>query len=112
MAVSTTARLTTTQIISGPANGTVTILNGDSILYTPNANFNGNDTLTYQISDGNGGFDTAQVVITVTPVNDPPVAVDDVDTTNEDTPIVIDIQANDYDVDPLSEDAQLSLPVL
>ena len=48
-----------------------------SIAYTPNANFNGTDTLTYVISDGNGGTDTAIVVITVDPINDAPVAVDD-----------------------------------
>ena len=55
----------TTTILSGPSNGTVAVVNGDSIIYTPNANFNGKDTLTYVISDGNGGTDTAIVVITV-----------------------------------------------
>ena len=35
--------------------------------------------------------DTAQVVITVLPVNDPPVAVDDVETTNEDVSISVDV---------------------
>ena len=43
--------------------------------------------------------DTASYFITVNPVNDAPVAVDDADTTPEDTPITIDVQANDSDLD-------------
>ena len=66
----------TTTILSGPTNGTAISSKWRfSIAYTPNANFNGTDTLTYVISDGNGGTDTAIVVITVDPVNDAPVAV-------------------------------------
>ena len=53
--------------------------------YTPNANFNGTDTFTYEVSDGNGGTAQATVTITVNAVNDAPVAVDDTYTTNEDT---------------------------
>ncbi|NNM15472.1 MAG: tandem-95 repeat protein, partial [Bacteroidia bacterium] len=89
----------TTTILSGPSNGTAVVVNGDSITYTPNANFNGNDTLTYVISDGNGGTDTAIVVITVDPINDAPVAVDDTATTDEDTPVTVNVQANDSDLD-------------
>ena len=62
----------TTTILSGPSNGAAVVANGDSITYTPNPNFNGTDTLVYVISDGNGGTDTATVVITVDPENDPP----------------------------------------
>ena len=82
-----------------PANGTVTD-NGDGTLnYQPNADFNGIDTFTYTISDGNGGFDTATVTITVNAVNDGPVADDDSASTNEDTDTVIDVLTNDADVD-------------
>ena len=57
------------------ANGTVTITGGGTgLTYTPNANFFGTDSFTYTISDGNGGFDSATVTVTVTPVNDAPVA--------------------------------------
>lgn len=42
------------------------------IRYTPNANFNGQDRITYTISDGNGGLNSAVVYITVDPVNDAP----------------------------------------
>ncbi len=41
------------------------------------ANFFGGDSFTYTVGDGNGGFDTATVSVTVTPVPDAPVANDD-----------------------------------
>ena len=53
-------------------NGTVTVNPDGTIRYTPNADFNGVDTIAYQISDGNGGFSTATVSVTVTAVNDAP----------------------------------------
>jgi hypothetical protein len=42
------------------------------VTYTPDLNYNGSDSFTYTVSDGNGGTDTANVSITVIPVNDPP----------------------------------------
>ena len=58
-------------LVSGPANGTLTLNADGSLSYTPNANFNGTDTFTYSASDG-GLSDEATVTITVTPENDPP----------------------------------------
>ncbi|MFO0803562.1 MAG: Ig-like domain-containing protein [Gemmataceae bacterium] len=58
-------------IVTGPANGSAS-LSGSMIAYTPNTGFSGTDTLTYQISDGVGGFATAVVTITVTGVGGPP----------------------------------------
>ncbi len=82
-----------------PSNGTVTIdANGD-YTYTPDADYNGPDSFTYTVSDGNGGTDTATVNLTVNPVNDAPDAVNDSVTTDEDTPITIDLLDNDTDVD-------------
>ena len=54
-------------------NGTVVIEADGTITYTPNTNFNGTDTITYEISDGNGGTSIATVSITVSDVNDTPV---------------------------------------
>ena len=90
---------------SGPSNGTVTInpVTGE-VTYTPDPDFNGTDTFDYVVCDDGTPVlcDTATVTITVNPVNDPPVAVDDVTVTNEDTPVDIDIVANDDDpLDPL-----------
>ncbi|WP_299064829.1 Ig-like domain-containing protein, partial [uncultured Polaribacter sp.] len=49
----------------------------DTIDYTPNANYNGPDSITYQICDADGDCDTATVVLTVTSVDDVPVANND-----------------------------------
>src|SRR5690606_7402348 len=74
-------------------NGSVTI-NGDGTLnYIPDANFNGTDTITYEISDGNGGTDTAIVTVTVNPVNDAPIASDDAQSTDEDTTLNTSVPA-------------------
>lgn len=91
----------TTTIIGTPSNGSVAVLNGDSILYSPFANFNGMDTLIYQVCDNQvpALCDTDTVIITVATTNDPPVALDDNVNTNEDTPFVINVQGNDSDPD-------------
>ena len=47
------------------------------ITFTPTANTSGPPSFAYTVSDGAGGTDTATVDVTVTAVNDPPVAVDD-----------------------------------
>jgi N-acetylmuramoyl-L-alanine amidase len=60
------------------AKGVVAIADGGAgVYYTPNANANGLDSFTYAITDSHGGTDTATVNVTITAVNDPPVAVDD-----------------------------------
>ncbi len=46
-------------------NGTVTFSADSGIRYTPNPTFRGTDTITYTVSDGNGGSATAQVIVTV-----------------------------------------------
>ncbi|HEX4922906.1 MAG TPA: Ig-like domain-containing protein, partial [Bdellovibrionales bacterium] len=53
--------------VSNPPGGTATIVGGATIDYTPDAGFNGVDTFTYDISDGNGG--TAQGTVTVKVMN-------------------------------------------
>ena len=88
------------------ANGSV-VNNSTDVTYTPNLDWNGVDTFTYTASDGNGGFAVAQVTVTVTAQPDPPVAVDDADTTPEDTAVNVDVLANDSDpdLDALSVDS-------
>ena len=62
----------TAVLVSGPTNG-VLVLNADgSFTYTPNANFNGMDTFTYRVSDGQGGSAIGTVQITVRPTIAPP----------------------------------------
>jgi hypothetical protein len=94
----------TVQIVSPPNNGIVIVdvLTG-SVTYTPNENFNGTDSFVYQVCDDGTPLpalcSSATVSITVNPVNDLPIANNDSAITNEDTEILIDILANDSDVD-------------
>lgn len=92
--------LTVAAVTQG-ANGTVAITNaGANVSYTPNPNFFGGDSFTYTIGDGNGGFDTATVSVTVTNVQDAPVANDDNAAVFEDSGAnVISVLANDFDAD-------------
>jgi len=87
--------LTITGVTQG-SHGTVTIdpVTGNPV-YTPEANWNGTDTFTYTISDGNGGTDTATVTMDVAPVDDFPLAVDDSFNATEDTPYNGNLAAND-----------------
>ncbi|MEI2692525.1 MAG: Ig-like domain-containing protein [Anaerolineae bacterium] len=85
-------------LLSQPAHGT---LSGDApnLIYTPVADYHGPDSFTFQVNDGQLSSPAAAVAITVTPVNDAPVANDDLATTLQDTPAVIAVLANDSDVD-------------
>jgi large repetitive protein len=91
----------TVSLVSGPANGSLTLNADGSFEYTPTSNFNGSDTFTYSVSDGTATAE-ATVTIAVNPVNDLPETVNDEYTTEEDTPLVIEapgVLANDSDVD-------------
>jgi hypothetical protein len=72
-----------------------------TVRYTPDANVTGEDTFTYTVlTDGAPGSDTGTVHVTILPVNDAPVAVDDTATVAEGAgPTPIDVLANDTDVD-------------
>ena len=73
--------------------------------YTPAADYNGTDSFTYTVSDGNGGTDTGTVNVTVTPVNDAPVAdADTADHGRGHRRTAIDVLANDSDVDGAGAD--------
>ncbi len=89
--------LTVTEATS--PDGDVVINPDGTITFTPDENFNGNTTIEYTITDPDGNEDTATVFVHVDPVNDAPEAVDDADTTDEDTPVIVDLLANDFDVD-------------
>ncbi|WP_273988016.1 cadherin-like domain-containing protein, partial [Vibrio parahaemolyticus] len=77
--------------------GSVDIVDG-KLVFTPAENFNGEATITYIVTDGDL-TDEAKVSVTVTPVNDSPVAVDDTTSIQEDTVVTIDVLTNDTDVD-------------
>lgn len=95
--------LTITAVTQG-AHGTVTN-NGTTVTYKPALNFNGGDSFTYAISDGQAptpGTATGMVTMTVTPVNDAPVAVANTYAVNKQTSFTVPasgVLANDSDVD-------------
>ncbi|MCB1521396.1 MAG: cadherin-like domain-containing protein, partial [Hyphomicrobiaceae bacterium] len=62
----------TVSLVTDVSNGTLVLNPNGSFTYTPNQNFNGPDSFTYEIDDGNGGTDTATATITVDAVNDAP----------------------------------------
>src|SRR3989441_1283484 len=95
-------------LVSSPAHGTLSLNSDGSFSYTPALNYNGPDSFTYKANDGQADSPTnATVSITVTPINDAPVAANDTFTTTEDTTLNVaapGVLANDSDVDgdPLS----------
>jgi VCBS repeat-containing protein len=63
--------------VTQPAHGTLTLNANGTLTYTPTANYNGPDSFTYKANDGTADSAVATVNITVTAVNDAPVAVND-----------------------------------
>src|SRR5262245_37926574 len=89
----------TVKVIDGPDNGTLQFNADGTLTYTPNANFNGIDTFTYEVNDGTADSNLATVTITVGGTNDVPVAVDDAAVTKEDTAVSGGVLGNDIDAD-------------
>ncbi|HIF9123423.1 TPA: Ig-like domain-containing protein, partial [Photobacterium damselae] len=87
---------------SNPENGSVTINADGSWEYVPNPDFNGEDSFTVVVDDGNGGTDTITVTVNVTPVNDAPVGEDVSAETQEDTAVTGQLTATDVDGDNLT----------
>lgn len=82
-----------------PLHGTIVINSNKTITYKPNLNYNGKDSFSYTITDGKNGYSTAIVYITVNPVNDNPLALNDAKTTRGNTSVIIPVLVNDSDVD-------------
>ncbi len=81
--------LTVTGVSAASANGGTVSLAGGVISYSPATNFNGADTFTYTISDGQGGTATGTVTVNVAAVNDAPIAAPDSVNGFRDVPLTI-----------------------
>jgi subtilisin-like proprotein convertase family protein len=75
-------------VIQSPTMGALTLAGNGSLLYEPPLEYSGVTSFTYKVSDG-ALHDFATVAITITAVNDPPVAQDDAYTTDMDIPLVV-----------------------
>jgi hypothetical protein len=90
----------TVQLASQPSSGSAVVnANDQTVTFTPSLNFNGQTSFTYRASDGINLSNLATVTVTVTAVNDPPVAVGDAAITVTDTAVTIPVLANDSDPD-------------
>ena len=77
----------------------MTLASDGSFTYTPAANFSGTDSFTYTASDGTAVSNVATVTMTVTGVNDAPIAVNDTASTTEEAAVSGNVLGNDTDVD-------------
>ncbi len=89
------------EIVTAAANGVATCVAGDCE-YEPAPDFHGADLIVVRATDPSGAAGTGTVAITVSPVNDAPVANDLVVTTNEDVPVAVTLSATDVDGDLLT----------
>jgi len=93
----------TYSLLTEPSHGKVAITDSSAGTYTysPKVNYNGSDSFTFTSSDGTLS-DTSKVSITVTSVNDSPVAFAEIVTTSEDTKYSGSVSASDVENDILT----------
>ena len=91
----------TYSIVDDPVNGAVS-LDGIKVTYTPNENYNGEDTFTYKVNDGTEDSNTATITVTVNPVNDTPTVKDVSLTTKLNTDGSTKFDGTDIDKDTLT----------
>jgi len=87
---------------AAPDKGTVNFFADGSFIYTPDPDVNGEDSFTILIDDGDGGLATQVVSVTINPVEDTPIAEDDMVMTVQDSPLALNpltLIGNDHDSD-------------
>jgi len=101
-------------ITSGPSNGSLDVMNGSltctsvpiapgamsctaAVTYTPNQNYNGSDSFTFKVNDGELDSNEATVTLTVYPVNDAPMANAQSVSTDDFTPLAITLTGSDVE---------------
>lgn len=86
-------------VTSATTENGVAVIEQNQVNYTPEENFNGEVTVDYEISDGQGNIASAVITITINPVNDAPITVDDTFEVVEGQSLVLDVLANDSDIE-------------
>ncbi len=85
-------------IVANPVNGSLSGA-GSNLTYTPKPDFNGSDSFTVKVNDGTADSETATISLKIAPVNDAPTANSDSAATKENTFVIINVVANDTDID-------------
>ncbi|MEO7910466.1 MAG: tandem-95 repeat protein [Roseiflexaceae bacterium] len=89
-------------LLTTPAHGALTLNQNGAFSYTPTLNYHGQDSFSYQISDGSLSSASTLVTLTVISVNDPPIAANDTASTPIDTVLSIPVAtllSNDTDIE-------------
>src|SRR5439155_325434 len=92
----------TAVLVAWTSHGALILNANGSFSYTPNAKYIGSDSFTYKANDGTADSNVVTVAITITAVNDAPVAAGDSYSTNEDTALTVaapGVLGNDTDID-------------
>ena len=88
-------------VVAQPGKGTLSGT-APNLTYTPSANYNGADSFAFRVNDGSTNSANAWISITVTAVNDAPVATARTLTTTPDTPLAVTLAGTDVEGSPLS----------
>lgn len=94
-------------LVTGPLHGTLTLGADGSFVYTPSANYNGNDSFTYKASDGSQESQEVTVSIVVNPIPDAPVTGADLYSSGEDSTLSGNVLENDFDLEGRTLAAEL-----
>jgi VCBS repeat-containing protein len=92
----------TAVLVTDVTNGALVLLSDGSFTYTPNADYNGSDSFTYKASDGSAESATVTVTITVSPLNDAPLAIGESVSTDQNVSVSEIVAATDVDGDTLT----------
>ncbi|HEU5101615.1 MAG TPA: tandem-95 repeat protein [Roseiflexaceae bacterium] len=97
----------TATLVTTPTHGALALTSNGAFSYIPSANYHGPDSFSYRVDDGCFASASVPVALTITSVNDPPIAGNDTATTPIDTQLIIPatlLLGNDTDIegDPLT----------
>jgi Ca2+-binding RTX toxin-like protein len=82
--------------VDDPDHGTASVApDAKSVVYSPDPDWNGVETLAYTVSDGQQGTELGELTVTVTAVNDPPRAEPDTVVVSQGVATILELAAND-----------------